>query len=519
MKLVGTRRPVRLDKNASADGGPPQHLDQDKLSGVLSQDREVLARLLGFGVSFDVLMQDLDLDGRRALIVTIDGFFKDDVLLRISQFLISMSASTAIEDSLRLIKERGVVYGETQLTGEIEQIVNAVLAGQAALLVDGYTQALLIDERVYPARSPEEPDTEQVVGGARDGFVETLIHNVTLVRRRLRDPKLRFEVFQVGKRSKTDVVIAYIEGLTNPKWVDLVKERIQKIDVDAVNMATRGVEEFIVPKKRWWNPFPTVRYSERPDVVVPHLLEGHVVIMADNMPRVMILPVTFFHHLQNAQEYMEEPVTGAFVRWIRFTGLIIAWFGPALWLGLSLSKDWLGPGFSWIGPREAGTVPLGLQMVLAELSALLVLIALIHTPTTLATSLGLIGTLLLGEQAVKIGLFSGEVLFYVAAAFVGTFATPSLELANAIRVMRLLLITVTAIGKLPGFIIGSIATVALMASTGSFGVSYLYPLWPFHGRDLINSLFRRPLPARHLRPAFTEPIDKTSRRNSRPQPE
>lgn len=510
VKLTGTRRPRKLVSSVSVtDGGG----NGQRLTGDIRIDGEVLATRLGYGQSFDILRQELDLHGRKALVYTIDGFFKDEILTRISQFLLNMSASTPIEQSLQWIRERGVAYAETDLTGDIDQIISGVLSGQAVMLIDGITEALLIDERTYPAREPEEPETEKVVGGAKDGFVETLVMNTALIRRRLRDPQLRFELLSVGKRSKTDVVIAYIDDITNKQWVEVIRERLKQIDVDAITMATRPIEEFIIPKKRWWNPFPTVRYSERPDVVVPHLLEGHVAILADTVPRAMILPVTFFHHLQHAQEYVEEPVTGAFVRWVRFVGLFVAWFGPAFWLGLVLSKDWLGINYAWLGPKSSSIVPLGLQMVIAELSASLILIALIHTPTALGTSLGLIGTLLLGQQAVEVGLFSNEILFYVAAAFVGTFATPSLEMANAIRVMRLLLIAVTAVGRLPGFIAGSLATVWLMASTNSFGVSYLYPLWPFNGRDLINSLFRRPLPSRHFRPSFTRPLDKTTRRN------
>lgn len=520
MKVVGTRPPRRLVSPEVNNGQQNQPANEtqttgdltDRLSGNLQRDRDILASKLGYGVSFDILFQELDLNGRRALIVTIDGFFKDDILLRISNFLLTQATTIPLETTLRWLRLRGVGYAEAELTGSIKDIVNGVLAGQAALLVDGIPEALLIDERTYPARTPEEPETEQVVGGARDGFVETLVHNTALIRRRLRDPQLRFELHQVGKRSQTDVVIAYIEDIVNPYWLQILRERMRKIDVDAVTMATRAIEEFIIPKKRWWNPFPTVRYTERPDVVVPHLLEGHVVIIADNMPRAIILPVTFFHHLQHAQEYIEEPVTGAFYRWIRFGGLMVAWFGPAFWLALVLSKDWLGLDLAWLGPKQQGVVPLGLQMVLAELAASLVLVALIHTPTALATSLGLIGTLLLGQQAVEVGLFSNESLFFVAAAFVGTFSTPSLELANAIRVMRTLLIIATAIGHLPGFIIGSLFTVWLMASTKSFGVSYLYPLWPFNGRDLINSLFRRPIPARHFRPGFLKPLDKDVRK-------
>ncbi|HEY8449025.1 MAG TPA: spore germination protein, partial [Bacillota bacterium] len=435
------------------------------MTGHLPADRAILAARLGYGKSFDVIFHGFDLGDRAALLITLDGFFKDGILLRITQFLLSQVGSTPIEESLRKLQEQGIAYAENELAGRVDDVVMAVLSGQAALLVDGLRGALLIDERTYPARGPSEPDTEKVVRGPKDGFTETLIANTALIRRRLRDPQLRFELMTVGERSQIDVAIAYIEDITDPELVALVRRRLQRIDVDAIPMATRSIEEFLVPRKRWWNPFPTVRYSERPDVVVPHLLEGHVVVLADTSPAAMILPVTFFHHLQHAQEFLDEPVTGAFVRGVRILGFIVAWFAPALWLGLVLSKPMLPQGFDVLGPREPGVVPIALQFVIAELAASLVWVALIHTPDTLSTSLGLIGTLLLGQQAIAVGLFSAEALFYIAAAFIGTFATPSLELANAVRVMRFLLLVLTAIGRLPGFVIGALLTVWLMVST------------------------------------------------------
>lgn len=506
--------PASANGRGTAQAGdlPRDELPQNPVSGSLEENRRILAQALGFQESFDVIFKELEISGRRALLVGLDGFLKDDILLRVTQFLVREGADLKLASAVERLEGAGVVYIETDTARTVADLLKGVLAGQAALLIDGMDAAVLIDQRTYPARGPDEPSLERVVRGPRDGFTETLVFNTALIRRRMRDPNLRFELLQVGKRSRTDVVIAYVSDIADPDLVGRIRSYIEAIDIDALPMAEKSLEEFLVPEKRWWNPFPTVRYSERPDVVAAHLHEGHVAVLVDTSPSVMLLPATFFHHMQHAQEYHDEPITGAAVRWLRLGGFLAAWFLPPLWLALALSQDLLPPALQFIGPREPGVVPLGLQFILAELAADLVWIALIHTPDALATSLGLVGALLLGQQAVDVGLFSVEALFYTAVAFIGTFATPSVELGNAIRWMRVLLLFVVALGGLAGFVIGAALTVLLMVSTRSFGTPYLYPLWPFKGRELINVLFRRPAPSRHFRPAFTHPIDPDVRR-------
>jgi len=506
--------PVAADgrERSGAPDLPRDQLPPGPLSASLEQNRQVLARALGFQESFDVVFKDLEIERRRALLVGLDGFLKDDVLLRVAQFLVREGPDLGLTSTVERLEGAGAVYVETATARTFAEVLEAVLAGQAALLVDGLDRAVVIDQRTYPARGPDEPSLERVVRGPRDGFTETLVYNTALIRRRMRDPNLRFELLQVGKRSRTDVVLAYVRDIADPDLLRRIRSYIKAIDVDGLPMAEKSLEEFLVPEKRWWNPFPTVRYSERPDVVAAHLHEGHVAVLVDTSPSVMLLPATFFHHMQHAQEFHDEPITGAAVRWLRLAGFLAAWFLPPLWLALALTPEVLPPALEFIGPREPAVVPLGLQFILSELAANLVWIALVHTPEALATSLGLVGALLLGQQAVEVGLFSVEALFYTAVAFIGTFATPSVELGNAVRFMRVLLLVTTAVGGLAGFAVGAALTLWLMASTRSFGTPYLYPLWPFRGRELLNVLFRRPAPSRHFRPSFTHPIDPDVRR-------
>ncbi len=193
----------------------------------------------------------------------------------------------------------------------------SVLSGGAALFIDGQKEGILLDVREYPVRGPEEPDLEKVTRGARDGLVETIIFNTTLIRRRIRDPQLIFELKTVGSQSKTDVAIGYIDNVVDHKLLDEFKNKLDEININALVMAEKTLEELLI-KKKWYNPLPQVRFTERPDVVAAHLLEGHIAIIVDTSPSVMLLPVTIFHFTQHAEDYYQNPLVGTYLRWIRF---------------------------------------------------------------------------------------------------------------------------------------------------------------------------------------------------------
>ena len=195
-----------------------------------------------------------------------------------------------------------------------------MLSGLIVIVVEGSNVALAVDVRGYPGRTPAEPDTEKVIRGSRDGYVENIILNTGLTRRRIRDERLRFEMLKVGERSKTDVSLCYIEDIADPDLVNILRKELNSIEIDGIPMADKTIEEFIV--KQGWNPFPLVRYTERADVAAAHILEGHVAIFVDTSPSVIIAPTTYFHHVQHAEEFRESPTSGTFLRWSRFLGVV-----------------------------------------------------------------------------------------------------------------------------------------------------------------------------------------------------
>lgn len=461
------------------------------------------------GKSFDVICRELNYGGKNFALYFVDGFAKDDILNWIMDHLSRLERKDLVPGTIDRLLRTHVAYLEVETTKKIDDVVTAVLSGPVALLVDGEEEAILIDARTYPGRQPEEPDVERVVRGSRDGFVETLIFNTALTRRRLRDPSLRMEYMQVGARSKTDICIAYLEDVADPELVETIRNTLSRIQVDGLTMAEKGLEEFLF--RRYWNPYPLVRFTERPDVAAVHLLEGHVLIYVDTSPSVMITPTTFFHHVQHAEEYRQKPGVGAFLRWVRFLGIGVSLFLVPLWYLFALEPELLPADLRFLGPEDVRDVPLLLQLLTAEAGVEVLRMASIHTPSPLATALGLIAAVLLGEMAVKVGLFNEEVILYVALASIGTFATPSYEMGLANKISRLFFLAGVALGKLPGLIIAVGIWFFMLATTRSLNTPYMWPLIPFNGKAFWDVLVRSPIPIKTKRPRVLSPSDPDRR--------
>ncbi|WP_374709358.1 spore germination protein [Desmospora profundinema] len=476
-----------------------------KVDKRLEINTQVLDEVLGVEKSFDVVKRDLQYAGKRFALYFVDGFAKDDILNRVMEHLALLDREDLLPNPVKHLVETHVGYLEVETTEKLEDIVAGVLSGPVALLVDGATEAILIDVREYPARNPEEPDMERVVRGSRDGFVETLVFNTALTRRRLRDPSLRVEIMTVGKRSKTDVCLVYLEDVADPDLVEIMRNSIQKVETDGLPMAEKSLEEFIFG--RHWNPYPMVRYTERPDVASVHLMEGHVLVYVDTSPSVMITPTTFFHHLQHAEEYRQKPIVGASLRWVRFAAIWISLFLLPLWYLFSVQPELLPEALRFIGPKDPGKVPLLLQLLIGELGVEILRMASIHTPNPLATALGLIAAILLGEMAVNVGLFTPEVILYLAAAVIGTYATPSYEMGLANNLVRVALLLLTAWLKVWGLVIGVVVWFVILAMTRSLQTPYLWPLIPLNPKALLDVLVRSPMPIKTKRPRILSPGD------------
>lgn len=378
--------------------------------------------------------------------------------------------------------------------------ISAVLSGQLGIVTpSGYSYT--IDLRSYAGRQPEEPDNEKVIRGSRDGFTENILTNTSLIRRRIRDVNLRFELTQISERGKTDIAIGFIKGLANEGHINYLRERLKKINHDGLTMTDKSLEEWLFKQK--FHPVPFVRYTERADTCAAHLLEGHIAIVVDTSPSVILVPTTIFHHLQHAEEYRQAPLIGTFVRLLRFAGFSLSLMLLPFWYLLATEAEHLPKFLDFIGPKEIGEVPLFLQLVIADLGLEYLRLAAIHTPTPLSTAMGLVAAIVIGQIAIDVGLFVPEVVLYTAVSAILTFALPSYELSVAAKIFRnVVLIATVALGT-NGFFIALLFTFMYLVSIKPMNVPYLWPMVPFFPKALARIIVRYPSSNGAPRPFIT----------------
>ncbi|WP_066060826.1 spore germination protein [Neobacillus soli] len=461
---------------------------------------------VGLGVSFDFGIRKLKILKKDVHIYYVNGLCDTLYIIQLIEELVDINDHEKLSTDIFKLIDNRLVNQSVEKVKTLDKVVDQVLSGLIAIVIEGENTALVVDVRSYPGRTPQEPDTEKVVRGSRDGFVENIILNTALTRRRIRDERLRFEMHKVGVRSKTDVALGYLEDVADPDLLNILRKEIEAIDVDGIPMGDKTIEEFIV--KQGWNPFPLVRYTERADVAAAHLLEGHVIIFCDTSPSVIITPATYFHHVQHAEEFRESPAMGTFVRWTRFLGVVASIALLPLWLVFVLEPSLLPEKISFIGPNEQTNIPVVVQLILADFGIEFLRMAAIHTPTPLSTAMGLIAAVLIGQIAIDVGLFVPEVILYVAVAGIGTFTTPSYELGVANKMARMALMILVAIFHTPGFIIGSTLLFIFIVNMRAFNTPYFWPFLPFEPKGFLQIVVRRAIPGSLLRPSIVHPRNR-----------
>ncbi|MFD3447900.1 spore germination protein [Microbacteriaceae bacterium 4G12] len=473
------------------------------ISSFLSDNENYLKQTIGLGVTFDIGIRKFTILNKEIAILFVNGLSDTNFIIHILDEIVDLNEAQVEETNIFAVLENHFIHQQVSKVKTMDDVMLQVLSGLIVIFVEGAEEAFVIDVRSYPGRTPTEPDTEKVVRGARDGFVENIIVNTGLIRRRIRDPRLRYEIIRVGERSKTDVCVAYVQDVANPDLVKIIKQELESIQVDGITMADKTIEEFLV--SQGYNPFPLIRYTERPDVAANHLLEGHVLIMVDTSPSVMITPTTYFHHVQHAEEFRQNPAVGTFLRWVRFLGIGFSLFLLPFWLVFIFDPSLLPPNLSFIGPNKVTNIPTFLQIILAEVGVEFLRMASIHTPTPLSTSLGLISAVLIGQIAIQVGLFVPEVILYTAISVIGSYATPSYELGLSNKIAKLYLVLMTAWLHEIGFMIGVTLLLLFLASTRSLQTPYLWPFLPFDWNSFIKIFIRPTASAAKTRPSIVHP--------------
>ena len=462
---------------------------QKKLFEDYSENVSLLDRILSVNDNFDMLSKKVVLDSGELTLYFIDGFAKDTVLQKLMMHIMS---TKRLKVGAREFMETTLPYIETDVTDDLERMIFTVMSGGTLILGSSFgAEALLVDSRTYPARETAEPEGDRVMRGSRDGFVETLIFNTALIRRRVRNPALSMKYYKIGRDSGSDVVICYMSDRADKKYVEWLSKKLSDIRTDSLTMGHESLKECLI-KQKWYNPFPKIRTTERPDAAVSQLLEGSVLIIVDNSPQVLVLPSTIFDFMQESNDYYFPPLTGTYIRIVRYVVFFLTLVLTPTWLLLLEHPDFIPEWLSFIVPRETGRLPILVQLLLVEFIIDALRLASLNTPNMLNNSLSVVGGLILGDFAVSIGWLIPEVILYMAFAAIANFTQRSYELGYAIKFMRILLLILTSALGIVGYCTGFVIIIVLLCtnSTANGKRNYLYPLIPFKPKALKTLLFR-----------------------------
>ncbi|MEE1076223.1 MAG: spore germination protein [Acutalibacteraceae bacterium] len=451
---------------------------------------QMLNKAMRASQSFDIVCRQISIKGRKACLFFIDGLVKDDVMEKIMEFFFSVSDESYMENAYTF-SENCVPYVEVDVLNNVEKITINVLSGMTALLVDGFDSAIMIDSRTYPQRQTAEPEKDKVMRGSKDGFVETMISNLGLVRRRIRNPNLTVKPFLVGEVTKTDVAVVYMDNLVDKNLLKKICEGIKALKVDSLAMNQQSLLEALY-KHKWYNPLPKIKYTERPDTTATALLDGNIVIFVDNSPSALILPTSIFDIIEEADDYYFPPVTGTYIRFTRYIVTIATLLITPVWLLALQNPNFVPEAFKFILLTEPVNVPIFWQLMLLEIAIDGLRLASIKTPNSLSASLSIIGAIALSEFAVKVGWFSTEAMLYMAFVAISNYTQPSYELGYALKFFRILILIATALFNFIGFLAGlGIVIILLVTNKTVSGKSYLYPLIPFNARKLWRKIIRK----------------------------
>ena len=462
-------------------------MEEKRLSDNYNENITAVRQILRVGASFDIIERHLTVANRDMCFFYVDGFVKDGEAMRIMQAFIAEKELLNAEQT-----EKKIPYVEVELCQEQNKIIRAVLSGQTAVFAENFGDtAILLDLRTYPARPTQEPESDRVMQGARDGFVETLVVNTALIRRRIRDPRLTMEHFSLGGASGTDVVVCYIDGVCDKETLSQVRTKLKNAKPRSLTLGYQSLAETLI-RKGWFNPFPKIRTTERPDAASAQLLEGSVIVLCDTSPLAMILPTSIFDYLEETDDFYFPPLTGTYLRFVRTAILLLSVIITPLWyLAIEYSAT-LPQALSFIVPENPGALPIIVQLFLVELAIDGLKIASMNTPDILSNSLSVVGALILGDFAVGVGWLCADVILYMAFVAIANFAQQNYELGYAFKFMRLMLLILVFGFGIWGFVLGIGIFILLVATnTTVTGRRYLYPLIPFSPKDLMRLIIRQ----------------------------
>lgn len=463
-----------------------------------------------FGGSGDIVFRTFNIARNQALkaaLLNVDGLVNEDLvsehILEPVIRLASAFPSTILGDPQAVftaIREEGITMSQVKTIQRLSGLIETLLSGNTALLLNGVGAALVVETKGFEFRPITEPVRETTIRGPQESFTEVLRINTSLIRRKIRTPLLRMDHLEVGRLTRTTVVIAYIRGIASDNLVEEVRNRVQRVDIDGI-LDSGYLEGFI--QDSTWSPFPQVQWTERPDIAAANLLEGRVVLIVDGSPNALIVPATFWRLFQSAEDYYERSIFALVLRLLRHVNLMVALLLPALYVSIVNYHDELIPTtlLLTIAASRAGIpFPTFVETLVLEIVFEALREAGVRLPRPTGQAVSIVGALVIGLAAVQAGVVSAPVVIVVAVTGVASFALPRFSMGLSIRLLRFPLLFLAASFGLFGVMTGLLVILVHVCALRSFGVPYFSPVSPLSLGDLKDVAVRVPWPAMVARP-------------------
>ena len=478
--------------------------DKKELAPELQTNLRLVKETLGS--SDDVIIREfvIGIKGPSAFLLYVDGMIdKAFISANIMKSLMVLNplddqASAGNYRYMQLINESVLTANDVKETSELQKVLSAALSGDTVLFIDGVNRALIIETKGYETRGVQEPETEAVVRGPREGFSENLRTNTSLLRRKIKNPNLRFESMKIGEQTSTCVTLAYLKGICNPKLVSELKRRLSGINADG-GMGSGYIEAFIEDAP--FSIFPTVNFTERPDVAAAKMLEGRIAIITEGTPMVMTVPYLFVEAFQSPEDYLSRMYYMTLVRWIRYISFIISVYLPPLYIALITFHQEMVPTpllISIAAARERVPFPALVEALGMGATFEILREAGVRMPRPLGQAVSIVGALVIGEAAVSAGLVGAPMVIVTALTAITSFIVPSI--IDVTTILRVLFTVLAGAAGLYGIMLGTLVTIIHVVSLRSFGTPYMAPIAPLILSDLKDVLVRAPIWVMKTRP-------------------
>ncbi|GAA4851641.1 spore germination protein [Paenibacillus vulneris] len=491
-------------------------MSQDLFASGLQDNVKIMKDILGGSMDFMVRSLTISRTSWKAAVVYIDGLVDKNVMneqvikpLLQEQSMMPILTAEDPEQLVQHISDSILSISSVQAVRHVNECTSQVLQGNAALFIEGIAGVIILGTAGWEGRSIDEPFSEAVVRGPREGFVENLRLNISLIRRRIKDPKLTILNYKIGRRSQTDIALLYINDITNPDLIEEVKSRIEQIDIDEIP-ESGFIEQLI--EDNFLSPFPQVQNTERPDRVASSLMEGRIALIIDGTPIALIVPVTFAMLMTSSEDYYERWLPSSLIRLLRYGAAFIALFLPALYIALISYNHGLIPTklvLSIAAGREGVPFPSLIEALIMEVTLEILREAGLRLPKPIGQAVGIVGGLVIGEAAVQAAIVSPIMVIVVALTAISSFAFPQYAAGLAIRMLRFALMIAASVLGLYGIILMFLFITAHLMKLQSFGVDYMKPFVPIRLSNWKDLIIRLPLQTMKRRPEMVKPMDRS----------